>query len=166
MGHLGEILLADADFLIDYLAADPALITLVSDTLGPLKILNEALSETDGLEPETCSDHGIEIVEARLEFVKAAGVDMSALSFSDRLTFLEAQERTWTCVTNDRRLWLECRRESVNVRRGLGLLVELVRHKEISTKESRSLANSIAEANPRYIHKGVLADFENALSKL
>lgn len=43
-----EILLADADVLIDYRDSDLTILKLVSDHIGPVRVLREVLDEAPG----------------------------------------------------------------------------------------------------------------------
>jgi hypothetical protein len=53
-----EILLADADVLIDYRDSDLTILKLVSDHIGPVRVLREVLDEAPGISDRQCARLG------------------------------------------------------------------------------------------------------------
>lgn len=164
MGTLGEILLADADVLIDFIAVDKKVLGTISTHLGPLKVLSEVLTTVDGLTRRDCASLDIDIVETPTPLLLEAGRERGALSFEDRLNYLTCRDSHWTCVTNDGRLRRECEESGVATRRGLSLLVELARAEVLTTAQAQRKAQALARQNPRYINARVLSLFEAELA--
>ena len=128
-----------------------------------LQCFYEVLDEVHGLTRRKCESLGIEVVEVEMPTLEAVAEMKPPLSFNDRLCFVVCQERGWTCVTNDRALRDLCRRHDVKTRRGLGLLVDLVRLGAINRRRATTIARRMQKANPGHINERVLARFARAL---
>lgn len=102
-------LLADANVLIDYRdARDRAILSLVTERLGPLVVVSTVLDEVRKLETEDCARLGIGIIEATTKQLLRAGRLEAPVSFNDRVCFVVCLDGRWTCVTNDRALRRLC----------------------------------------------------------
>ncbi len=55
------VLLADANVLIDYRDSDPAILSLVSEHLGPICVIREVLEEAKGMTLAECREHSITV---------------------------------------------------------------------------------------------------------
>lgn len=60
-----EMLLADADVLIDYRDSDLTILKLVSQHIGPVRVLRQVLDEAPGISDRQCARLGIKIVQVR-----------------------------------------------------------------------------------------------------
>ena len=158
-------LLADADVLIDYVSGGLFILELTAQHIGPLYVLRQVLETVDGLSERDCRRLGIQVVEADTDSLVEAGSLSGALSFEDWLCFITCRDRSWTCVTNDGALIRECRGSSIRFRRGLRLMVDLVRAGVLERSRALRTAQSIHLANPHHIHAGVLEMFERALEE-
>ena len=158
------VLLADADVLIDYRESDLDVLKDVGRNIGRLAVLYEVLDEVHGLTRRKCESLGIEVIEVELSTLEVAAEVKPPVSFNDGLCFAVCQERGWTCVTNDRALRHLCRRHDVKTRRGLGLLVDLVRLGAINRCRATTIAHRMHKANPGHINERVLARFAEALN--
>lgn len=161
-----EILLADADVLIDYVEGDLSIIALVAEHIGPIYVLRQVLQTVDGLTESECRRHRIQVREPNTELLLEAGQKSGSLSFEDWLCFLTCRNEGWTCVTNDGALIRECRGADVPIRRGLSLMVELVRNGALERRKALRVAEAIHKANPLHINERVLARFLAALEEL
>jgi len=169
MGELKAkpVLLADADVLIDYAIADKTILELVSVHIGPLKVIRQVLETVDQLSERECGALQIEIVDLETEHLLAAGaMSGGGLSFEDRLSLLACRNNGWSCVTNDGALIRACARAGVSVRRGLRLMVELVRAGALVKRRALHIAEAIHIANPRHINERVLVEFRSLLDEL
>ena len=159
-------LLADADVLIDYVSGGLFVLELTAQHLGPLYVLSQVLDTVDGLSERDCRRLGIQVIEADTASLLEAGSKSGALSFEDWLCFLTCRDQEWTCLTNDGALIRECGHAKVPVRRGLSLMVELVRGGVLDRRRALRVAQSIHEANPHHINEQVLELFRAALDEL
>jgi hypothetical protein len=168
MGRLGasDILLADADVLIDFVKTQPTTLRLVSRHLGQLVVLSEVLDTVDGLTKTDCASLGIKVFTAPTEMLLDAGAKRGRLSFEDHLGFVACRTNRWTMVTNDGALIRVCKEASVQVRRGLRLVLDLVVAGHLSKRAAKQLATAIHVVNPRHIGAAVLRQFEEELGKL
>lgn len=160
------ILLADADVLIDYTKTDLSILTLVAQHTGKVYVLDEVLRTVDGLNKTKCKRHGITVIEADTELLLAAGKHSGALSFEDWLCYLACETEGWVYVTNDRALIRTCRQGKVQHRRGLRLMVELVRDGHLTRTRALKVARAIQTTNPHHINETILYQFEKVLDRL
>ena len=161
------LLLADADVLIDFAKARPAVLRQISRHVGKLHVLSQVLSTVDDLTRGDCAAHEIQIVSVSTDLLLEAGaMKQGALSFEDRLGLVAARSNGWTLVTNDRPLIAACRTASVPVRRGLRLVLELVQHGVLSKPQAQHVARAIHRVNPRHINARVLEQFDAELDAL
>ena len=157
------VLLADADVLIDYRESDLAILDLVGRHVGRVAVLSSVLEEVHGLTAPACARLGIEVIEVETErMLRAAAID-SRVSFNDRLCLIVCREEQWTCVTNDGALRTLCRRHGVEVRYGLGLMVDLVADGVLTRRRAVAVARRMQAANPLHINDGVLDRFNRAM---
>ena len=161
--ELPTVLLADADVLIDYRESDLDVLKEVGRNIGRLAVLSEVLDEVHGLTRQKCRSLGIEVVDVEMPTLQAAAEVKAPVSFNDCLGFVVCLERGWTCVTNDGALRRLCRRHDVKVRRGLGLMVDLVRLGAMGRRRATVIARRMHKANPAHINERVLEQFSRAL---
>lgn len=158
-------LLADADVLIDYVAGGLFVLELTAERMRPLYVLRQILDTVAGLTERDCQRLGIEVLEADTAALLEAGSKSGALSFEDWLCFIHCRDRRWTCLTNDGPLIRECARASIPSRRGLSLMVELVRGGVLDRRRALRVAQLIHETNPLHINEHVLDLFRTALDE-
>ena len=99
-----NVLLADADVLIDYRDSDIAVLKDVGRRIARVAVLSHTLDEVHDVTKEDCAALGIEVIEVETPMLLAAAEGEAQVSFNDRLCFLVCREQRWTCVTNDRAL--------------------------------------------------------------
>ena len=166
MAAARNVLLADADVLIDYRESELGILELVVQHVGRVAVLASVLDEVRGVTAAQCVGLGIEVVEVETEtMVQAAEVESSA-SFNDRLCLVACREEGWTCVTNDGALRRLCERHGVETRFGLGLMVDLVAAGALTRRRAVAIARQIQASNPFHINERVLARFMAALEEL
>lgn len=160
-----EVLLADADVLIDYSNSNLSVLGLVARHIGKLYVLRQVLDTVDALTVTHCKRHGITVIEADTATLLKAGKLSGPLSFEDWICYLLCEQKRWTCVTNDRKLIQVCQEAGINIRRGLGLMVELVAKEHMTRAKALRTARTIHKNNPYHIDKKVLERFINALDR-
>ena len=156
MGEGKEILLADANVLIDYLASDLQILSLASKHIGTTYVLQEILEEVQGLSVSKCKRHGLSVMEAPTGAPFEAGSMSGPLSFEDWLCFITCRDNSMTCVTNDTSLIKTCQESGITTRRGLNLMVELFRLGVLNRRKAIATARQIHESNPNHINDKVL----------
>ncbi len=161
-----NVLLADADVLIDYRESEFAILELVVEHVGRVAVLAAVLGEVRGVTAAQCGRLGIEVVEVETEQMMLAAEVESSVSFNDRLCLVACREEGWTCVTNDGALRRLCERHSVETRFGLGLMVDLVAAGALTPRRAMAVARQIQASNPLHINERVLAGFLAALEEL
>ncbi len=162
MGRLPEILLADANVLIDYVETEIEILRLVAGLFAKLIVPRPVLEQVPRLSIRTCRSVGIQIVDAETEILLDAAKRSPALGFEDSLCLVLCEQNQWTCVTNDAALARSCRQANVSVRRGLNLMVELVVHRRLPATRALAVARAIHNTNP-FITVPILEEFERLI---
>jgi hypothetical protein len=161
-----ELLLLDANVVIDYAIADLGVLGLVARHIGRVYVVRSILEEVDQIQEGDCERLGIEIVEPSLEQLVAAGAaQRDRLSFTDRLSLIIAHDSGWTCVTNDRALRKACSQLHVPVKWGLELMLALVRAGEFEADAALAVARAIHEDNTRHLTAEILERFARELER-
>ena len=154
-----EILLADADVLIDYVEADADVLARCAVHFAAVHVMQTTLDEVDGFTTSQCERLGIVVISVESETLTRASEERLGLSVPDTICLLVAEERQWTCVTNEKALRKQCDERNVHVRRGLNLMIELVKGRRLGPKRAEKVARAIQKSNPEHIHDGVIAEF-------
>ena len=160
------LLIIDANVLIDYALSDASVLTLAARHLGTLFVPRVVLEEVTQFSEADCDALGLTLVDESFDILASAAAEQGGLSFEDHVCLLMAKQEQWTCVTNDKRLHTECRREGVDVIWGLRLMIELVRAEGLEQETAMEIAQLIHEFNPRHITAEVLASLEEELAKI
>jgi hypothetical protein len=118
------------------------------------------LDEVPELSREDCGALGIQVVTATDQQVTEAAAlgRRGPLSFNDHVFVLMARDERWICVTNDKSLRAACKREKLEVRWSLRIMLDLVAIGALEEDEAERIARVIADEN-RFITPAVLADF-------
>jgi hypothetical protein len=160
----GGLLIMDANVLIDLCAADRTVIRLISEHVGrvhvPLPVLEQEVSQIDASEYDVLE---IAPVDPPLQTATAAAQRRAGLSFHDHLCLLLARDNGWTCVTNDRRLRIECATENVDVLWGLETVALLVDRGVLVAGAAEEIALAIQAVNPKFITAAVIAGFRERI---
>ena len=161
-----ELFIVDACVLIDFVETDRSLLRLISQHVGQIRVPSPVLGEVRQLTRDSAEEVGLVVVEPALDVaLQAAERGTPGLSFQDELCLRVAAAEGWTCVTNDRRLRVECEARSVYVRWGLELLLLLVEARVLGTNEAIDAVRAMASLNPRLARKVVLS-FERKVRRL
>jgi predicted nucleic acid-binding protein len=154
-----EILLADADVLIDYRDSALTILKLVAEHIGPVRVLREVLDEAPGISDRQCARLGIEIVQLETELMLEVNSLLRSLSVIDRLCVVACEHNSWTLVTNDRPLRSVCKDRGIHLRWGLGLMIDLVHTEVLTEARALKIAATIQRANPTHITAGLIDRF-------
>ena len=163
MPATAPVLLADADVLIDYRESDLTVLELVVRHVGRVAVVPSVLEEVRGVTVAQCARLGIEVIEVTTDRMLQAAEAGSSVSFNYRLCLVVCREEGWTCVTNDGALRRLCKRNGVETRFGLGLMVDLVAAGVLARRRAVSVARRMQIANPLHINDRVLTRFLDAL---
>ena len=158
-----EILLADADVFIDYRDSDLTILKLVSEHIGPVRVLREVLDEAAGITDRQCARLGIEVVQLETELMLKASTLPLSLSVNDRLCVIACEHHAWTLVSNDRALRKVCKDRGIRLRWGLGLMVDLVHAGVLTEARALKVAVAIQRVNPTHITDDLISRFRTRL---
>ena len=161
-----QVLLSDANVLIDYRDSDPVSLRLVSEHVGPVHILRQVLEETKGMTLKQCHSLSITVHELETEALLEQVNITSRLAYADRLCFLACRNNGWICVSNDRRLRRMCEKHDISLFWGLELMVELVRTNALEPLRATQVATKIHENNPFHITRDIVERFVAKLEAL
>lgn len=155
-----ELLIIDANVLIDFCKTDKSALTLVTKHVGTVHVAEPVLAEVKQLDRVTAEGLGLHVVEPELALLMTAATASvrSPLRFQDWLCLLLAAKESWTCVTNDKRLRAECETRTVSVLWGFQVLLRLVERRALPAKDAIDLAEAMHAANRR-IPKDVVSAF-------
>ena len=159
-------LVIDANVLVDYQAADLAILALVNRHVGTVHILTTMLAEVEGLDESDCERLGFRVVEPSFVQVVEAASQTGRLSFQDFTCLVVCRDHGWTCVSNDRALRRACEADGIDVIWGLELMLELVRHGHLLANDASEAAERIHLANPVYVNSAILTAFRAKLAGL
>ncbi len=162
-----ELLIVDANVLIDFCKTDRSVLTLVTKHVGVLHVAEPVLAEAKQLDRVTAEGLGLHVVQPDFALLtKAANASArSPLRFQDWLCLLLAERETWTCVTNDKRLRTECESRTVAVMWGLQLLLRLVETRALPADDAIELAEAMRKINRR-LGRDVVDDFIRKVKRL
>ena len=162
MSQRPQILLADANVLIDFRDADLSVLSLVATHLGPLRVVHAVLEEVNDFDEARAVSLGMEVVDVPTELLLEVATLPHHLRRADRLCNLVCRDNDWICLTNDRHLRTLCDANSVRLRWGLELMIDLVDCGALSRDEAIPIAETMAANNPAIAK--VLARFTASLS--
>jgi predicted nucleic acid-binding protein len=151
-----EILILDANVLIDYIRCDPMIIKLIRQFIGSIYLPTPILDEVKELQENDCTELGIILVEPELSQLIEAGRKKGPLSFQDRLCLILAQKHGWTCVTNDMALRRECEKKDIKLIWGIELICLLVESGGLPVSHAQEFICKIHQANPKYITEKIV----------
>lgn len=144
-----RVLLFDANILIDYFDAEPAVFAAIRNSVGEIFILERVLAEVQQLDALQAAELGLKIFEPTLEQMREAAAHRGGLSFQDHLCLAVAREEGMTCVTNDLALRTRCTQEKVAILWGLELLLLAVEKGGLPRSDAAEIGRAICAMNPR-----------------
>lgn len=159
-------LLVDANVLLDYLAADASILSLVSRKVGPVHLVSTVLGEVGGLDESECERLGLRLVEPTAAQFGEAASPNGRLSLPDRLCLLVSRDNGWTCVSNDKALRRACAGAGVDVCWGLELMLDLVRDGHLPAANASDAADQMHRANPVFLGAAIVSAFRDKLARL
>jgi len=161
----GPPLIADANVLIDFMEADPSVLSVLASEIGPVMIAAEVLEKVRLLDAATCERLGLTIVEATLDQLMEAGQGRPGLAFDDLVCLVLARDHERCCVTNDRALRTACEASGVDVRWGLEVMLPLVVGEALSAEDAIDVALTIQQNNPAFITEAIVRRFKAEVAR-
>jgi len=160
------LFIVDANVLIDFMAADLAILKLASVHLGQVYVAAAVVDEVKGLTDAKCAAHGIQVVHGTVAQLREAAEHTDGLSFEDKLCLILARDASWTCITNDGALRNACDDVGVNVVWGLELILKIVAAGGVAKQRARAWARAVHASNPYHVTAKILGDFVTKLSSV
>jgi len=154
-----RFLILDACVIIDFVEVDRTLFKIVRDAVGVVHVATRVLhNEVTKLDASDVEALGVKLVTPSLAMMSEAALAGGGLSPRDWVCVLLAEERGWTCVSNDKRMRAECTRRSVDVLWGLELIAMAVEAGALPATAAGDVGREICRLNPR-MTAAVLAAF-------
>ena len=157
--------IADANVLIDYVQTSPAILSLVTQHVGPVYVTADVLEEVEQLDVELCHAIGLQVVQGNLAQLTQASQRGDSLSFQDKLCLILARDNGWSCLSNDGPLREACKAQGVPVVWGLEIMLALVEGQQLSAVDAIKVAQDINGINPIYITAKILAEFQKKVTE-
>ena len=161
-----NILLMDANVLIDYQNSDFSVLGLVNKHVGEVLVLTTIIKEVGGLDFTDCERLGLKVIEPDLIQLKRAATKRGQLSFRDHLCLLVASESGFVCVTNDKPLRKACIEEGVAILWGLEIMTALVQGHEMRAVDAIQTAEKIHNSNPLHISRKLVEQFKKIVTDI
>jgi hypothetical protein len=162
-------LVADANVIIDYLNADLGVLGLIARAVAPVTVPLPILQTVTGLNEADCADIGLEAyapTDSQLDEAAARRWGAAGLAFDDRLCLIVARDRAVACLTNDKPLHHECKRQNVPAVWGLRPMVHLISGGWLSLEAAFRTADAIHFSNPLFVTTDVVTRFKNQCGHL
>lgn len=158
-------LIVDASALIDYCDSDLSILSRFSQTVQPVYVGKAALDKVQQLTESQARRSHINVVLPDIELALEAAKKRGPLAYDDHETLLLAKSHSWCCLTNDKVLRRECRKERVQVQWGLEPMKILVARGAITASNAILIARTISEINP-FITDRIIAEFEQQIWRI
>lgn len=162
----GQQFTVDASVLIDYCNSDLSVLETLSRRIGPVHIARPAVDEVHQLTLAEARHRGFTIVLPELEIALEAASRRGGLSFSDHVTLLLARQNSWCCITSEKELRRECKKEGVSVLWGLEPMKILVANGAITPAKALKTAKLIQVSNPAFITPEIITKFEKQIGQI
>jgi hypothetical protein len=153
-------MVADANVLLDYAAADPGVLMLAGQHLGELHVPARLLAELPELGGGALA---LRPVEETLDQLIEAGTRRGRIGFTDHLCLILARASGWTCLTNDSALASACYEDGVPTVGGLDLVTALVEARHLEAQAGVAVAEALCRANPRHTTRAGVARLRERL---
>ena len=157
-------LVCDANILIDYFDNNKHVLKLATAHCYEIYVPTQIFNEVEQMNEQDAKRLGIKLIEPTLpQLTEAVSISgNSALSGEDCLCLIIARDKKWICATNEKRLYNECKKQKVNVIRGLRIMLELNHQQKLDSKDATDTAEKIKDSNPR-LTEAVLKKFISLL---
>ena len=139
------------------------MLKLLATHISPVYISRSTFQNVNDLSENEARKNHIIIQTPALEILMLSAQTRGRLAYDDRETLLLAKKYGWVCITNDKPLRKECKKEKVSVLWGLEPLKLLVINHLIVPDKAISVAKNIQEENPRYITVEIVEKFKTQI---
>jgi rRNA-processing protein FCF1 len=157
-----EILLFDANVLIDLCNADKSLLKKLNDKLFDIYIPDLIISEVNNLDTSELKDFGINILNTPISILNQANFIKASCSLQDTVCLIQAKNNHYSLATNDKKLRKECIKAGIKIYWGLELILILAEAGDLTKSKALKNVHIIANKN-KVITKELVKDFEKKL---
>ena len=144
-----ELLVSDANILIDFYLADSSLIKILCDEFH-LKIPKVIMDEIEQFTYAEALAFGIEIIDSQNTVDSGAILEPKKLSFQDKACANLSKQLKASCLTNDKILKNYLDKQGIKTYWGLEMLLLLTSKKSLSKEKTTEIANKIFLTNYWY----------------
>lgn len=147
--------------LIDYLKEDSIVLESAGQHIGSIVVPSPVISSLEQSTQNYCENLGVRAITPDLRLIQKAATRSGGLSCNDWLCILLAQDLKATLYSSEKPLLNMAFKAGVEARRGLELLLELVRAGVMSPNSAEEVAARICSRSSRYA--SALEEFQTAL---
>ena len=144
-----ELLVSDANILIDFYLADSSLIKILCDEFH-LKIPKVIMDEIKQFTYAEALAFGIEIIDSVNTIDSSMIMEPKKLSFQDKACANLSLQLSASCLTNDKVLKTYLDKQGIKTYWGLEMLLLLTSKKSLSKEKTTEIANKIFLTNYWY----------------
>lgn len=144
-----ELLVSDANILIDFYLADSSLIKILCDEFH-LKIPKVIMDEIKQFTYAEALAFGIEIIDSVNPIDSSRIMEPKKLSFQDKACANLSLQLSASCLTNDKVLKTYLDKQGIKTYWGLEMLLLLTSKKSLSKEKTTEIANKIFLTNYWY----------------
>jgi rRNA-processing protein FCF1 len=148
-----QVIMIDANFIIDICEIDKKLLSKIVGAYKKIIIPNVILKEVYNLSENEAEKIGIDIIITEQSLLKTAITEklkeVSSLSFEDFVFLLLAEQIGLKCVTNDKKLFNECKSRKIDVIWGLELIIEMYKNRVLSKNQALAFVKDMMRINKR-----------------
>lgn len=143
-----ELLITDANVLIDFYLADPELILFLCKEFK-VKISKVVMDEIAQFTHAEAIDFGIEILETE-DAAKLNIPELNRLSLQDKSCIVLTEKLNASCLTNDKRLKTFLEQKGFKTYWAMEMILLLIKRNYINKERGTLIANKIFEINLWY----------------
>lgn len=140
-----ELLITDANILIDYYLADSELISILCREFK-VKISKMVMDEIEQFTYMEAIEFGIEILETE-NSLSLNRPELNRLSFQDKSCIALTKKLNGSCLTNDKKLKSYLEKEGFKTYWGLEMILHLVSRNYFDKQRATQITNKIFENN-------------------
>lgn len=143
-----EILVTDANVLIDFYQAKPKLLKILCSEFQ-VKIPKLVMDEIEEFTALEAIDFGMEIIDSEIAEPPLENISKK-LSFQDKSCISLAKKLNASCLTNDKKLKEYLDRFQIKTYWGLEIILSFYEKKLLTNEEITEIGNKVFSMNPRF----------------
>ncbi len=157
--------ISDANIIIDYLSSNKHILSIATEKLCDIYIPTPIFNEISQIDENIAAELGLKIIEPDFKQLTESMERGGALSYQDRICFILARDKEYSCATNDKTLKRHCENNNIKTIWGLEIMILLVEKGHLTKKIAITTAKDINKRN-RLITAEVLNSFIEKINEI